>query len=244
LELKLIKEQLASLRGVLDSVSRAQAPTPQPQPQAGQAQEPEAPQIPTPSYKYNIPDEWVEGLASEDVNVRKGSLAVLLQGVSQVIHRETIQHARREIQEQFAAQVPSAVQNVIQSREFGQRVESDYYGKFNHHGNFRPLVSEMTKQVFAETGAQSWSPEIRDAIGARVQNYLQAALVGMQGAGPAPVASPGVQAPAAAPVHMAPAATVPKAPHVFGGIASPGVGVGPSVLNPNSPDGIAEALSF
>jgi hypothetical protein len=230
---------MSSLRGVLDSVSRSQQPA---APQPEQAK-PVTPQIETPAYNYNIPDAWVEGLNSEDPNVRKTSLSTLLQGVSQVVHRETIQQVRKEMQEHFTSQIPSQVQQVLQVRDFNQRVEADYYGKFGAHANFRPLVAQLTKQVFDETGAQGWSPEIRDTIGARVQNYLQAAFVGMQGSGPAPMVPAGVQAPQA-PVQAAQAQGVPKAPHVFGGIASPGVGMGAGALNPNSPDGIAEALSF
>lgn len=108
---------------------------------------------------------------------------------------------RKEMQEQFKA-VPVVVQRMMETRTTHQDVVKDFYGKFPQLNTpeLRTLVANVTPTVMKELGAQSWTEQVRDAVGTRVLNALMGAVPK-----PAPAPTP-----------------PPRQPAVFGGTTRSG----------------------
>ena len=160
----------AAIATLAETVSRMPAGG-QPQPQ-GQPQ-PDQGELPQHGYVYNIPDGLDTALVSDDPATRKTALASLVQGTSQTIHREVVKAMRAE----FGRVVPSIVQNMITQHRTQQNVAQDFYGTYKEFANpvFRPLVQQVALQIVREKGASGWTPDLRDAIGARMREVLQSA---------------------------------------------------------------------
>ena len=180
----------AQISTLTEIVSRQQPAAPQ------QPQGPQAPEVAIPDhgYQFNIPEGLDTALVSDDPATRRTALQALIQGTSRTVHTEVVKSMRQE----FARILPQIVNSMITQSRSQQNVAQDFYGKYTQFANpiFRPLVQQIGMQVARERGAQGWTPELRDAIGERVLQVLQAA--GFQGQGGAPqVPAPSLNGPAA-----------------------------------------------
>lgn len=179
----------AQISTLTDIVSRqAQGPAP-----AAGPQPPEV-ALPDHGYQFSIPEGLDTALVSDDPATRRTALQALIQGTSRTVHTEVIKSMRQE----FSRILPQIVNSMITQSRSQQSVAQDFYGKFQQFSNpvFRPLVQQIGMQVAREMGAQGWTPELRDAIGARVTQVLQSA--GFQAPGGAPQApAPSLNGPAA-----------------------------------------------
>ncbi len=192
---------LAENNRILNAVLSAPQPT-----QAGQGgEQPNQPQDPltsVPGYEYNIPDQLVAAMASEDPGERKKATAMLVKGVAQGVHQTITTAVRGELQRLQQA-LPAMIAQYMQHSQISSTVESDFYGKFPNlkHDQLRPLVARVTGEIMQREKLQAWSPELRDRVGNTVIELLRNA---------AQMAN-GVPAVAAAPVVVQPQ------PAMFGG---------------------------
>ena len=132
----------------------------------------------TPSYEFQIPDQLVNLLGSESTQERAQGIQLLTKGVGQAIHKQVmgiveskISAAKQEVARDF--------QSNSQSMAAAQEIHNDYYGKFptHNHPSIKPIVQSVTAQVVAETGSDTWGPNMRNAIGAKVNELLRKAGV-------------------------------------------------------------------
>jgi hypothetical protein len=146
----------------------------------GQMQKPEVkPETPAepqiPEYNFNLPEPLVKLLESEDAGERRQGLAYLAQGVARTVHMNALQEIQRARQE-LAAMMPQYVQAVNTQQTQAQEVFRDFYGKNQDldRPELRSLVVGTAQQVIQETGANNWTPELRDKIAGRVRSVLGA----------------------------------------------------------------------
>lgn len=195
-----VQQQIAGLTQVLSS-QQAQTQAPQGEPAAD-------PLETVPEYNFDIPDQLVNMMASEDPAERKQAMASLVRGVSQTIHQqltETIKGVRDS--------VPQSIGQAIQMQELSRTVNTDFYGKYPtlNTDQMRPIVKStaeaLMKQDIAMGIQPQWTPQFMERVGVAVNQ-----LLGPQAA-PAAVA-PNNGVPAA---PAAPAATEPPAAFGAGG---------------------------
>ncbi len=183
-----LRQQNELLTQTLKTVQEAQAPA-----QAPAEAPAEAPAADIPAYSFNIPDELVKHIQSDDPAEVRTGVAALAQGVAQTVHQTVMQ----QFGEQMSQFVPNYVQQSVASMQQQQEVFNDFYGnnKDLNVPELRPLVVSVAQQVASETGADSWSPTLRDAVATRVRGMLRSGA--------------------------APAASTPPQPANFGGSARP-----------------------
>lgn len=228
-------QQMAAMRETIAQLTtRLGAPAAAPQGAAPAGPEGEPVEFPEVYNRLTVPDQMIDELAHEDRAVRKNAMQNLVRGIAQVLHNEVIQSFRKEM----PTRVGRMMQEHTATENYRKQVEDDYYGNFPQHRTVRSFVAQVVPTVMQELRASSWTPEVRNAVGKRVQDLLVAMAAGvMPQQQPAPMAPPVV--PAAPPA--APVAQPQKPPVIFGGNASPSLGAGGGG-SPNTPDEIARAL--
>ena len=157
-----------------------------------------APDADMPAYMFDLPDELVNGLASEETSVRKRALQFLVQGVGRAIHQEMA-----KVVENKVSIVPQMVLGRVEAERQAagerERVRTDFYGRWPALAKpeLEEFVAVVGRKVADETGLTEWSPALRDAIGARAMSILG---MGGAAAGPPPVQT-SMPAPAPPPVR-------------------------------------------
>lgn len=174
---------------LFETLQRVTQPAGQPQ-----EQQQEEPEVEVPTYNYNIPQQYVDALASEDPNVRQQSLLEIVRGVSQTVHREVVKQVRGEMREY----VPQAAQAVSKRAQTQQDARSDFY---SNHPNLdqawlRPAIVQIASEVVSQQfpGAQGWTPQIRDAVAEEVYKRMPHLRPQQQQAQPAQQQVPSVPA--------------------------------------------------
>ena len=138
-----------------------------------------------PDYAVNLPDDLMEGLASEDLATRKANMNALIKGTAQVIHRTVMQHVEQRMQQVVPTMVTGHAHEISEQ----QRIHKDFYGKYPNLVGAQALVGQEAAALSVELGAgASWNDTFRDAVHARVMQVLQ---------GVRPAATPPAVAPAA-----------------------------------------------
>lgn len=164
---ELLKAALAEKDRLIRELQGAKATVKEP--------EPDKLQVPAylkmPEYNFNIPDQIVAGIESNDPVERRQALNALISGASRVVHEQVLMNVQSLVQEV----IPSLVQSMIQHRDVAQRVYSDFY---NTHKDLNdpalyPLVQNVAQSMMTELGVYTWSPKLRDAIANRVRNVLR-----------------------------------------------------------------------
>lgn len=207
-EKALLRQQVEQLTQTVTQLSQqmqqsaGQQPGQQPG-QSGQQPSGEAPQIEIPDYAFNIPDELVGLLDSDNPAERKQGFAAMAQGLARTVHQVVM----GAVQQTYIDPLPQQFQGMIEQQLQAKEIFSDFYGKYSalNKPELRPLVIQTMQQVVQETGAKQWSDSLRDTIGARV--------MGLIGQG---VTTPPPKTPAKTPAQPTPAGpgTRPAAPVV------------------------------
>ena len=124
-----------------------------------------------------------------------------------------------EVERRIKEDVPSMMQSHTSEAQMADEVNRDFYAKFPDLNN--PSVKLITANealaLARETGGSNWTPQFRDALGARVRQILQ-----------------GFRQPAAGEPNQ------PKPPVQIGGNARGGAA--PNRSDPNSSKDIMETL--
>lgn len=181
--IRLLREQVQGGRTSTTERSSAGSVQP-PSQQAGQSDD-------VPAHEYDIPDNLLNGLASDDMDVRKRAVQLLVKGTAQNVHR-----AMREELRQALDRTRSQIASDSNTQSESQAIMRDFYSTFpqlNHEG-LRNFVREATQQVSTEQGGfKAWTSEFRDAIGRRAIRNIQSVyqqLVPVAGGAPPPTPAP------------------------------------------------------
>lgn len=167
-ELALLKSQVETLQTALKAVPQT------PQPSA------EKPKDDTPQYQFTIPTELMSLLDSENSAERQQGIGLLSQGVARTVHQTVMEQVGQIVQNQ----IPSMMQGMITQQTQAQTIFQDFYDKYPtlNRPELRQLIVSTGQQVMQESGAQDWSPTLRDAIAQRV--------LAIVGSGPTPAPTP------------------------------------------------------
>lgn len=177
----------------------------------------------TTDYAFNIPSKLYNGLYSADATEeeRVMCLQAFASGIATSVHNRIMQTFGTWTKNQFQA-IPAAVDYLVSQRESQKTsqksIRDDFYGAFPELNKpaLGPIIKSTIQAVAKETGAKSWTPEVRNKVGTRVRELLAAFAPKVpQTTAPAPLTQ---RAPTPAPVAS-------------------------TVIDPNSPDAIFDVLN-
>ena len=165
----------------------------------------------TPSFLLQMPQDLMAQLNSEEPSERSQGFSNLVNGIGQMMHG----HMIKVLEEKLTATVALVEQRATaqQTRSVEETaVLEDFYGKFPKLNDdaIRPLVQQVTSQLVQETGANKWSPELRDAIGIRTTQIIKAAAGNPGGNGGGETA-PGTTQPVSKPPNQMKGGARPQA---------------------------------
>ena len=192
--------ELETLRQQLGQVTRELQTLRQPaQPQPGQPGHPAGPIDPVPTYQYEIPDQVLQLMASENPADRKLALGNVMTAVSRSVHGL--------MQKELAQVIPALARQVMMEHLGQQEVGKDFYSKYSDldKPHLRPLIYQIAAGWAQQNPQAGWNEQTRDAIARIVYQTFN-----MQFPGGSPQAQP---APPAAPVMM-PTMTRPAVSHM------------------------------
>lgn len=177
----------------------------------------------TPPYSFNVPDELVNLLASDDPKDRKGAITALLSGMGRAIHKEIVSHMGKLVPNSEA--ITSQVQTILRASQEREAVKADFFGKYPelNKPELGPLLAQIALQVTKEQNKTTWDAAVRDETARRVKALFGAVV---------PVNPQQPQQPVSPPAS-------------FGGNQSRPASAGTNgAQDPNSPDNIAAVLGF
>jgi hypothetical protein len=124
-----------------------------------------------PSYQFQIQPQLVADLGSEDDSTRARALSAFVASIGRAVHQEVRADVLKRVSLMFDGR-----DSELEARRVQDSYRQDYYTAFPQHNKTEvvPLVAAVTQMVVAETGAKTWSKELRDSIGARVNALLRA----------------------------------------------------------------------
>lgn len=166
-EVVLLKQQLAQQ---VQQMQQMQQQMQQPPAQQVQSQGDPLDQF-IPEYMFQIPDQLMQLMESEDVGERKQGIQYLLSSALKNAHKSMLQ----QVNGMMTAYVPQQLTQHQQTNELKETIKSDFYSthKDLNTPEIRQIVAMVTPQVTQELGVSTWSPTLRDAIAARVKAMLQ-----------------------------------------------------------------------
>lgn len=178
-ELEALKAQNAQLQAQLAAIQTQLA--------QGQAQGQGAEQGAADSqdgFQFDVPDSLMKLLSSEDPSEQRQGYQVLAQGVADAVYSKATGFVNDS--------VPNMIQQSQAAAEQARQVFDDFYGKYPalNKPELRNFVLSVGQQVFQETGAQAWTPEVRDIIGARAMGLLGQGNAQGNAAAPAQASTP------------------------------------------------------
>jgi hypothetical protein len=161
----LLQQQVQTLAAQVQQLTQAQQPQQQQVVQPGQAPRPQQEQ---PRFNFQVPPQFIAGLAAEDEGTRMMTLNSLLNGVA-----ETVAQQLRQESLEMKNEMQGMVQNTVDQTAEMQNVQQDMYGTYPELAAHRAFVQAAARQVGTENpGLQSWSPELRDLIAERVSPMI------------------------------------------------------------------------
>jgi hypothetical protein len=141
-----------------------------------QPQQPVAPQAPQqpqlPGYAYDINDNMLRAVTSEDMRERAAALQAFAVNLSQTVHQRAVQQVREEISQVM----PQYVQQIALQEYQRREIARDFYGQYPEldRPELAPAVAQIAQQVMMESKANGWTPKVRDAVAARAKAMLGA----------------------------------------------------------------------
>ena len=169
-ELAQAKVMIANLQNLVQSQA---APVQTPAAQPGGEQQPVNPLEVIPDYDFDMPDQLVTMLASEDPVERKQALNSLTKGIAQTVHQQTMKTVAGVIT-QMQTDIPNATMQQFQQQQLQSQVAGDFYGKFPNLNNdaIKPSVRQVAEQLMKSDlllGIQpAWTPAFMDRVAAGV----------------------------------------------------------------------------
>lgn len=134
----------------------------QPQPQTATQAQQQQPQ-PQPQFDFNVPDQYLNALASEDPGTRKMALNSMLNAVAEAV----VSRTRQDVETRFET-LPQMIQSQAQGLIQAQDVSRDMYGTYPELEPYRDFVKAAAMQIAGSVGLSGWSADVRDTIAERV----------------------------------------------------------------------------
>jgi len=186
-----LQQEVSRLQNLVQTAPAAQAPQQQPQGQPAASTAENDPFKTVPDYGFNIPDQLVDMLGSEDPVQRKQALGYTMQGLAKAVHQTVLSVVAERFQH-VETNLPKTVFERLELARQEQQVGSDFYGAYPNLNKpeLRPLVRQVGEAVLRETKATTWNAQLRDLIAQRVLASLQGVV---QPATPAKPAAPAAQ---------------------------------------------------
>lgn len=139
------------------------------QPGNMQPQQPDPYDPKTAVMQLQVPADVLGAIDSEDPNQRAQGMNHLVSAVATTVLRQALTASHAVIDQRlqgFGAD--------LEARNEDERIKADYYGAFPQHNNplFADLIASESRALFQSTPGLQWSPEARNALGARVNAKL------------------------------------------------------------------------
>jgi hypothetical protein len=180
-------------------------------------------------YNYQLPQEMVNRLRSEDPAEFSQTFGQLLQTVAANVHynlQQQLTQKEQEVQNWVAQETQRKYQEMYQQQQEKDRVAKDFYGTYPEldRPELRQLVVTAAQQVLQEPGMHgaSWNENVRDRVAQRVANILQRDVNSLRSTAPQ-------------------TSQQPAQPYMSGG--SPAAAQTRRTYDPNGPDAIAAIFS-
>lgn len=157
-EMKRIGDENAALRRDLTTL-RAAPPAPK--------EPPKEPEEQKRIFGLTIRPELHALLEHEDPNQRRAGLESLINSFGDVVYRKAMQDVQKLIGD-VRKEVPAVVESTTDARELERKVHNDFYSNYPGYNNpdLYPTIIRIASRVAAEKNAQTWNPELRDAVAA------------------------------------------------------------------------------
>jgi hypothetical protein len=161
-ELALLKQQLQEQSETIAALQAASQTPPSQQPPQGQDQQAEIQQL-AQQYQFNVPDQLLTMLDSEEAGDRRNAIGAIMQGVAMQTHRTVL----AQVNEMVQSQLPQMVQGMQASTTQQQGVFNDFYGEYPQLNapHLRDFVKGVAAEVANASGVRTWSTALRDKIG-------------------------------------------------------------------------------
>lgn len=224
--IKLQGEVIQELRNTLAELRRGQQP--QGQDQGQQQQQEGQPQLQ--GYSYEIPDQVIDGLASDDPGTRKAALNGVLAGASEIVHQKVMNAVKTYMNESVA----QTIQQTQGQYQQAQGQYQDFYQTFPDlnkpmlRGFVKEAATEVVREMEQNGTYRGYNEHVRNAIGQRARDKVQTLIQDFSGGNGNGAAAPNPPA-AAAPGAGTPSPAGARAPRQLGPTMRPSGVSGDSV---------------
>lgn len=159
------QQQPSNIEGQLNQLMQMIAAQQQQQPQP-QQQAPQQEQGPE-QIQYNVPDQLLHHLRSEDPNEVRTGVNALLVGLTQTVEKRFNERLAEVEQQVFQRATQST-----QQAQLTQQVNTDFYSKNPDLAEARPIVAQTYKELAMQGAVQGWNPQVADVVAQRVRQKL------------------------------------------------------------------------
>lgn len=133
-----------------------------------------------PEYNFDIPDQLLAAMASEDPKDKKIGTMMLVRGVAQGIHKTIMTTMAQDVIPRVIQGAVEATRAQIAQEKQMEMMRNDFYS--NHKDldkpELKPFISQTSLMLMKEQNATAWTPEFRDALANRVRGILQSVAGG------------------------------------------------------------------
>ena len=150
---------------------------------AAPAGAPAQPQTPAyaqvPDYGYNIPDQVMQGLSSEDPAIAKQALGTIATGISRHVHQTVLSMTRQMIQQSLIPHMKQEMESAIAAAE----IFRDFYGDYKdlNDNAFRPMIVAEAQRLAQTHGANfAYGPQFKQQLAAAIYAKLGRQMPGAQ----------------------------------------------------------------
>ena len=191
-----LRADLAARDALLANLMKGGQPPANQQP-TGAPATPPADEIP--AHMYQLPQELVAGLRSEDPVEAGKALSNYTSLVTRTIHKQLREEYTGKIKE-LVTGIPAMVNKIIQHQQETKAIYEDFYGEHKdlNRPELYPVVLNTALALMRETNATSWNPQFKAALAQRVRGVLGTAQPAAPQA-PAPIHQPAMMGSGARP---------------------------------------------
>lgn len=189
-------QTIESLRAQIGKLLASPAPVQeQTQTPAVAAKPSDEPQDDPNPYKMLVSKDLVSAMMSEEPEQQRAAVSALANSVMNKMFQD-FRGALVDMERRIVSQIPNIMNTVQTTKTAQQQIEEDFYGAFPELNKpiLRDAVWNTVGSIAKRTGAQGWTPELRDTAGQFLLDNLGFQRAQAQGNGQQQTA---VQAPAA-----------------------------------------------
>lgn len=127
-------------------------------------------EVPTPDFRYAVPDDLVAKFRSEDPREQAEAIGTFATNISRYTYQEAVKQVRREV----SLVVPHMVEAIVQERDAKMEIRRDFYSTHKEFDKkeLYPLVEQVARATAQELRETGWSPRLRDETARRLKVLL------------------------------------------------------------------------